>query len=330
MEKGISKLKRIVSDFKGSNVLVVGDLILDEFVWGDVSRISPEAPIPVVEVRDESFMPGGAANVASNICSLGGQVILAGVVGNDMRGDVLKKELKKRGIDQNGLIIDGGRSTTIKTRVIAHRQQVVRIDREETAEIDEKVTDKILDFAAKKIGDVESVVVEDYGKGVIGPNLLREITSLAKKSKRKVIVDPKEGHFSYYRGVALVTPNRQEAEKAVGVGIKDDETLNEVGRKLLEELACDAVLVTLGEDGMCLFQRDGKVVHIPTVAREVYDVSGAGDTVVGAISLALSVGATMEAAARIANCAAGVVVSKVGVSTVSIDELMETLEREGY
>lgn len=315
-------LKRIISNFKRVKILVIGDLILDEFIWGKVSRISPEAPVPVVWVNSESFLPGGAANVANNIHALGAEAFVCGVIGADERGRILTDELRRKNIDVEGIIIDNERPTTLKTRVIAHHQQVVRIDREKLDDIDDNIISQILTFVKEKVYEVDAVLIEDYGKGVIVPRLIQEIVSLAHKYKKIITVDPKENHFSLYQNVTLITPNHHEAAKATGKEIKTEQDLEEVGRILLARQKIKALLITLGEDGMRLFEENGRSLHIPTVAQEVFDVSGAGDTVVSAATIALASGASMLEAAYISNYAAGIVVGKVGVAVATQEELV--------
>lgn len=321
-------LKKIISKFKKARILIVGDLILDEYVWGNVSRISPEAPVPVVWVDKESFMPGGASNVASNVSALGGKAILAGVIGKDTRGSILKDELKSRGIDVSGMVVDDSRPTILKTRVIAHHQQVVRIDKEKVEPLSQKISSRLIDYIKKKIDTIDSLLIEDYGKGVITPHVLDEIIRLAGKKGKTITVDPKEEHFSFYKGVTAITPNQQEASYAAGFQIKDEESLKKAGSKLLKRLNCEVVLVTLGERGMYLFQRKKKALHIPTVAQDVFDVSGAGDTVISAFTLALSSKAGPIEAAHIANYAAGIVVGKLGTAVVSEKELARRIKEE--
>jgi len=305
-----------------TRVLVVGDLILDEFIWGSVERISPEAPVPVVRVERESAMPGGAANVACNVRALSGQASLLGVVGQDGGGRRLKQELEGRGISTEWINTDPRRPTTRKTRVIAHHQQVVRIDRERTDRVGGVVLDGLLEGAREMIPQVDGVIVEDYGKGLIHPQLLKPVVALAKKYRKVITVDPKEEHTPYYRGVTALTPNKKEAALAAGMPITDEASLLRAGKKIVSKLKPEVLLVTLGEDGMCLFSRGGrKPLKIPTVAREVFDVSGAGDTVIAAFTLARAAGASFPEAAVLANAAAGVVVGKIGVATCSPEEL---------
>ncbi len=320
-------LKSLISSFHQAKVLVVGDLILDEFIWGNVSRISPEAPVPVVWVESENFMPGGASNVATNIRSLGGEVYLAGMVGDDARGEILQTLLRKKGIQCEGIFSDMNRPTTQKTRVIAHHQQVVRIDREVTRPVPDNVLKDITNYIAERMPEVDALIIEDYGKGVVVPKLVQEAVRLAKKYKKIITVDPKETHFSYYRGVTAITPNHHEAGSAVGVPIKDNATLERAGQKLLEKLHCENVLITLGENGMCLFEKGKPMFKINTVAQDVFDVSGAGDTVISAYTLAKARRASAQEAAYISNCAAGIVVGKVGVAVTNREELLNKIKQ---
>jgi len=320
-----AKIKKIIPRFSNAKILVIGDLILDEFVWGEVSRISPEAPVPVVWVKSESFMPGGAANVANNIASLGAKVYIAGVAGSDERAGILKEGLEEKGINIDGVITDDSRPTTLKTRVVANHQQVVRIDREKIEGISGAILDKIISYIKGVIDEMDAIVIEDYGKGVISARLLKEILTIAKKKKKIITVDPKEEHFSYYKGVTAITPNHHEAAKAVGMKVKDSESVLKIGKELLKKLNCEGVLVTLGENGMRLFQKKGAVTHIPTVAQEVFDVSGAGDTVISVFTLALAMGVNMKDAAYISNIAAGIVVGKVGIAVITQEELLEKI-----
>lgn len=327
-QASFNKLKNVVSNFKDTNVLVIGDLVLDEFIWGDVSRISPEAPVPVVWVKRESFMPGGASNVANNLSSLGAHTYVAGVIGNDERGAILKGELEQKGIDTSGIIVDKARPTTLKTRVVAHHQQVVRIDKEKTDPLSDNHISDIINFTKRIIDRIDAVVIEDYGKGVITPKLLKYIVPLAKSRKKIISVDPKEEHLKYYQGITLITPNNQEASKAVGFEIKDAVTLKKAGQAMLKKFKCGIALITLGENGMAVFRKNKEMKHIPTVAQEVFDVSGAGDTVIASYTLALAAGADPVEAAHISNCAAGIVVGKVGIAVVTSAELIDRIKKE--
>ena len=320
--KSFKNLLQVMGRFSSVKVLVILYWILDEFVCGTVERISPESPVPVVNVTRESFVPGGALNVANNIRTLGGLVYPCGLVGRDLRGRMLVKAMRKEGIDTSGAIYDETRPTTLKTRVIAHSQQVVRFDREDNRELNHDHLKKVLVFMVKVLPKVDAVIIEDYGKGMITPELLIGVLKKAKALGKAVLVDPKEKHFPYYRGVTAITPNRKEALSAYGQaeGSRVPD-IHQVGKKLLKQFLCQAVLVTLGEEGMILFERNGAVTRIPTAAQEVYDVSGAGDTVIAVFALALAARATMKEAAILANYAAGIVVGKLGTATVTQDEL---------
>jgi len=322
--KNPKKIKSIISRFKDARILVIGDVMLDEFIWGKVSRISPEAPVPVVWVNSETYMPGGASNVANNIATLGARTIISGVIGDDSRGEVLNRLLSEKGVDTDGLIVDHKRPTTVKTRVIAHHQQVVRIDKEDTTETPKSVLNKICDFVDFRIRDVDAVIIEDYGKGVISNGLIKEVVSIAKRKKKIIVVDPKEDNFSCYRDVTSITPNRFEAQNAVGFKLKNRDDLCRAGYAILKDLRSKSVLITLGEEGMALFEKGGKKpLHIPTLAQDVFDVSGAGDTVISVFTLSKCCGATDVEAANIANCAAGIVVGKVGIAVVTQEELIK-------
>ena len=326
--QNFNKMKDIVGNFKNAKVLVVGDLILDEFLWGDVSRISPEAPVPVVWVKRESFMPGGASNVANNLRSLGANVFLAGVIGDDEHGAILKGELEQKGIDTSCILVDESRPTILKTRVVAQHQQVVRIDKEKVEHLSDLLISEMISRINAIIDNMDAVIIEDYGKGVITPKLLSKIVPIAKAKKKVISVDPKEEHFKYYRGISVITPNNQEAARAVGFEIKDDATLKKAGQVLLNKLNCKIALITLGENGMAVFQRSKPMKQIPTVAQEVFDVSGAGDTVIASYTLSLVSGADPIQAAHISNFAAGIVVGKVGIAIVTPDELLSRISKE--
>lgn len=326
--QNFAKLKNIISNFRDKKLLVIGDLILDEFIWGKVSRISPEAPVPVVWVKSESFMPGGACNVANNINALGGKCYIVGVVGSDERAAILKGELEHRGVNTDGIFRDSQRPTTLKTRVIAHQQQVVRIDKERVDPVKENVMRKIFAYLEDTMDEVEGVVIEDYGKGLITPKLLAKLVPLAKKRKKIIAVDPKEEHFSFYKGVTVLTPNNAEASRAVGFEIKDKATLKKAGLALLKKLKAEIVIITLGEDGMMVFEHGKPGKKIDTIAQEVFDVSGAGDTVIGSYTLSLASGANPIQAAHIANCAAGIVVGKVGIAVATQDEIIKRIKEE--
>ncbi len=316
---------KLLERFRRTKVLVVGDLMLDEFVWGRVNRISPEAPVPVVWIQSESLMPGGASNVANNIRALGGHVQLAGAVGTDRWGTQLLDELEKRQIGTTAILRSASRPTTVKTRVIAHHQQVVRVDREQKGALDVTLMARLIDAVRKQLDVVDAVIIEDYAKGVITRAMLEAIVPLARQKRKIITVDPKEEHFDLYRGVTALTPNRAEAGAAVDRELETEEAVIEAGEQLLRQLRSDGILITMGEDGMCLFEPGGQRTRIPTVAQEVFDVAGAGDTVIATFTLALASGATMSEAAMLANYAAGIVVGKLGVAVTTPEELLSRL-----
>ncbi len=335
------KLKNIINKFNRAKILVVGDLILDEYIWGSVERISPEAPVPVLWAKKRTFVPGGTANVANNIRSLGGQVTLLGVTGKDANSKILLGQLKKRKINTKGIFIEPERHTTVKTRILAGHQQVVRVDWEHTHDLPKELNSMILKYIEKNIRLFDAVIVEDYGKGVINVALLEKLISLAKAHGKIITVDPKEDNFQYYRGVTSITPNRKELENAIrNLKIKDttnrfrinidrlftEKDVDTSAAEILKYLNLDSILVTLGEQGMKLFQKGGSLTHIPTVAQEVFDVSGAGDTVIAAFTLALCAGASKLEAAHIANFAAGIVVGKLGTAVITSKELLERIK----
>jgi D-beta-D-heptose 7-phosphate kinase/D-beta-D-heptose 1-phosphate adenosyltransferase len=318
--------QKIIKNFRKRKILVIGDVILDHYIWGKVNRISPEAPVPVVEVTRESFLLGGAANVAHNIVSLGAHATVIGINGGDIAGEALRGILEQKGVDCSGLFTEN-RPTTVKTRVIAHNQQVVRFDREDSKYVDGRILKGILSHIRSVLEGYDAVIVSDYRKGMVTEGLIKGILQRARPAGIFVAVDPKVGHFDFYRGVSLITPNLMEASLGSGIEIKDDASLVKAGRALMKKLSLKSLLVTRGEQGMSLFEKD-RITHIPTVARKVYDVTGAGDTVISAFTLAHASGARLEQAAVIANHAAGIVVAEVGTAVASPDELLNSFERE--
>jgi rfaE bifunctional protein kinase chain/domain len=316
--------RKILSEFKKKKIFVIGDLILDRYIWGKVNRISPEAPVPVVEVTDEEFLLGGASNVANNILSLGGRATIVGVAGNDRAGEILMEMLEKKGIQCGGVFLSQ-RHTTVKTRVIAHNQQVVRFDKEVKDKIEGKVFMQLGEYIRRTLQGHDAVIISDYKKGIVSSELVREIIKYSRPENIFVSVDPKVGHFQYYKNVSLITPNVMEASVASGIEIKDEKSLINAGKSLLKKISCEAVLITRGEHGISLFRKD-KVIHIPTVARNVYDVTGAGDTVIATFTIAYAAGATMEEAAVIANHAAGIVVGEVGTAVVTQEKLIQSFK----
>lgn len=318
-------MRDLFARFRKTGILVIGDLMVDQYIWGKVRRISPEAPVPVVEVTQENFLLGGAANVAHNVHSLGGKVFIAGTVGQDETGKMLINMLAEKGFNAEGIIIDGSRPTTVKTRVLAHSQQVVRFDREEKSDIGRSTMSLLIEYIKSCLPEIKGIIISDYCKGLITKALIRQINTLAT-SRIFVAVDPKIGHFDYYRGVDLITPNLNEASFGSGIDIRDDESLTAAGRILLRKLQCRAIIITKGEEGMTLFEKNGKVTPIPTCAREVYDVSGAGDTVIAALTLSHSAGIPLKKAADIANHAAGVVVGKIGTAVATPEEIAKSMK----
>jgi len=323
-----ASLIRHLTRFSRCRVLILGDVMLDEYMWGTVSRISPEAPVPVVAVRSESVKVGGAGNVAANVAALGGQAALIGLVGNDAAAERLSHELELAGVKSDGLIEDRSRPTTIKSRVVAGSQHVVRFDRESDAPASPAIRERVAAAVRERLPEADVLLISDYAKGLIGPALVREVLALAARQRRPVAVDPKVQHLPLFKDVLVVAPNHHEAAAAARLTVRSEADLLRVGRVLLRRLRARAVLITRGEHGMSLFEAGKPVVHIPTVAREVYDVTGAGDTVMGALSLAVAAGADMAEAAVIANYAAGVVVGKRGTATVTRAELERAL-RDG-
>jgi len=336
----MKNLKHIIEKFSKANILVIGDLILDEYIWGSADRISPEAPVPVVWANRRSYAPGGAANVANNINALGAKVCLVGVIGKDKNTDILLSELKKCHIATESIFIESKRHTTVKTRIIAGHQQIVRVDWEHTDPPPKELNQKIIKFIESSIDDFDAIIIEDYGKGVINEYLLEKMITLAHSRKKIITVDPKEENFQYYQGATCITPNRKELENAIrNLKIKDttnrfkinydrlftDKDIDLAAREIIRYLDLESLLVTLGEHGMRLFEKGGFITQIPTVAQEVFDVSGAGDTVIATLTTALSIKASIRDSARLANLAAGIVVGKIGVATVSPKELLEKI-----
>jgi len=322
----LDELSRITGKFSDHSILVVGDVMLDRYLWGNVSRISPEAPVPVIELSGESKRLGGAANVAHNIVSLGARARVLGVVGDDEPGRQLVSELEKCGVSPDSVLVDSGRPTTVKTRIIAHSQQVVRTDLEKRSDVNETLEEKLIRAIRENLPGSDAVVVSDYGKGVLTDKVLRFVIEEAGSLGAPVCVDPKETRLLSYVGVTAITPNQHEAGFAYGRRIVDEATLAEVGWGLSKKLSCDGVLITRGERGMSLFEKNGDYTHFPTVARDVFDVTGAGDTVVSAFALALAAGANLRQAASISNHAAGIVIRELGTATATVSELIKSFE----
>jgi D-beta-D-heptose 7-phosphate kinase/D-beta-D-heptose 1-phosphate adenosyltransferase len=323
----IERIRTLSEGIGRARILILGDIMLDEYLFGSVDRISPEAPVPVVEITSTRLLLGGAANVAANIKSLGDEPVLIGTVGADDASEKLRGLLRERNMSSEYIITDEARQTTIKTRIIAHSQQVVRADRENRAYLDTDVERRVLDRVMTVIDDISAVVISDYGKGVISKTLLQEVVGICNARGVFVAVDPKETNFHNYRSVSLITPNHHEAGFAYGRKIITEEDLREVGNGLLEKLDARAILITRGVEGMSLFSRGGEPTHIPTFARKVFDVTGAGDTVIATFVSAVSAGADLVEAAVMANAGAGYTVGEIGTATVTVDQLRRELER---
>lgn len=315
----------IAEKFAGKRIIALGDLMLDEFIFGRVRRISPEAPVPVVDVERQTLALGGAGNVVSNLVALGANAVPLGVVGDDADSHRLRTAFAAIGVSTDGLVTDTSRPTTLKTRIIAHNQQVVRADRESRRQIGSEIEDRIVERFQVEAVSADALVVSDYSKGLLTASLLSRVLTDARERGLTVCLDPKMRNLTSYQPVTVITPNHQEAAEAAGIAIEDAESLIEAGCRILGSIDCRAVLITRGEEGMTLFNGDGRVTHIPTVAREVYDVTGAGDTAIATLTLALAAGASFEEAAVLANHAAGVVVGKLGTATVSGAELLATI-----
>ena len=334
-------LQTVLDQLEGRRVLIIGDVILDQYIWGDVNRISPEAPVPVLEIASETTRTGGAANVAQNIVHLGGEVDLVGVVGDDGNGKKLIRMLERLGVDASGICIDSERPTSAKTRVIARtsdtststHQQLVRLDRESKTPVKSEIRERLMENALGRIPHADAVIFEDYDKGCVSASLIEGVLRTARRHGKPVVVDPKVENFWNYKGVTSITPNHKEAGLAVNRTISDDDSLLSVGGEILDRLDLEGLLITRGERGMSLFRRrhDGELRadHIPTQAQEVFDDTGAGDTVVAVYALALAAQADMLDAARLSNLAGGIVCGEVGCVPVSRDQLLQGIRAGG-
>ncbi len=325
-EKLKSRLLQAISSFDHKKIVVVGDVMLDQFVWGEVSRISPEAPVPVVEVEKESFLLGGAANVANNLRSLDASPILAGIVGHDAFGETIFQLCQTTGIDTSGLEKDPARPTTLKTRIVARGQQVVRVDRESNGPISESTAANLIARLDKAINRCHCIVISDYNKGVICEGLMNFVINLANEKNIPTLVDPKPVNRNLYKGAKVITPNKKEAEDMAAMPLGDENEIEQAASNLSKDLGLEIVLVTRGPEGMALWQKEKGLFTIPTMAREVFDVTGAGDTVISLMALGLASGLSPCEAAFLANLAAGIVVGKVGTATVSRQELTSAVE----
>ncbi len=323
------RLDQIFNKFQEIRIAVLGDLMLDVYIWGKVARISPEAPVPVVEVQEESYRFGGAANVGMNIKSLGGIPVLIGVIGYDREGTIIDSLMKENDFEKDGVFYDDERPTTVKTRIIAHNQHVVRIDKEDKRNISEEMENKILQFLNDNVQNLNAIILEDYNKGVLTKNLISKVIQCARDNNIIITVDPKFDNFFEYKNVTVFKPNKKETEDALGIRLDSEEKVIEACYKLKDKLNPDFLILTRGEKGMTLFGKDSAIHNIPTRARKVADVSGAGDTVIATLTMALAAGAEIEEAATIANLAAGLVCEEVGVVPIDRDLLYNTLIDDG-
>jgi len=320
------RLLGLVGGFPRVRILVAGDFMLDQFIWGSVSRISPEAPVPIVRMTREDRRPGGAGNVVSNLASLGSRATACGVIGRDATARQLLRVLKSVGADVGGMVAARTVVTTRKTRIVAHQQQVVRVDQEATGHLDDRITGRLVRYVLENLAQHSGLIVSDYGKGAVSASLLEALSQRHARVPFLWIVDPKRPNFSRYRGASLIKPNVEEASEASGMEISDLRSLCNAGRRLLEMWGSQSVLISRGEDGMSLFKESGDVRHFPTAARDVYDVTGAGDTAISACALALAAGGTLEEAAVMANIAAGVAVAHVGTVAVTTQALRRAIK----
>jgi len=321
-----NQLEKILKEFSRCSIAVLGDVMLDEFCWGKVDRISPEAPVLIVQVKTETWRPGGAANVASNLVALGAKAHIFGIVGDDGAGRRLNEALISDKIGTAGLIVDSGRRTSVKTRILGQNQQMIRVDRENTENIDYERQKAILTTMLDMTAELDGVIISDYAKGVVVEDLFKEVVARFRKLGKFIAVDPKLKNFPMYKKPTIITPNTKEAESALGRIFETEEDVMKGGLDLLKNSSADAILITRSEHGMSLFEKGKTPVTIPTRAIKVFDVTGAGDTVIGTFSLGLAAGCTMQQAAEIANLAAGVVVGIVGTASASIEQILEHYE----
>lgn len=324
----VKRAEALRKKFDGIKIAVVGDMMLDCYFWGDVKRVSPEAPVPVVEIDNEFFRFGGAANVALNILRLGGVPVPVGIIGYDNDGTIFRSLITETNINSDGIIIDEKRPTTSKTRVIAQNQHVVRIDRESKNYIGKDIQNKLYDFLEKNINELDGIILQDYNKGVLTPALIERIIELANKKNVLITVDPKFNNFFAYKNVTVFKPNRKEAEDVFGTKIKTDEDVTAAGNKLLERMNAKYVLLTLGEEGIAVFEKGKQEKRMPTKARKVADVSGAGDTVISTLTMALAAKANIIEASYLANYAGGIVCEDVGIIPIERDKLFDTVLKE--
>ena len=316
----------IFKKFSGVKVLVVGDVMLDRYWWGSVDRISPEAPVPVVRLKNSECAAGGAANVAVNVAGLGATPVLVGLIGDDDEAKELKKALSDSGISTSELRTISGRPTTVKTRVVAHSHHVVRIDSEHTDELDGPQSDAVWQGLETLINDADVAVLSDYAKGILSGNFLPRLIEHCIAAGTPVLVDPKGREYKKYQGATLLTPNKMEASHAAGLDADGAESLSLIAQKLLKEVKLESLIITQGEQGMTLYSKAGETVNFPALARKVYDVTGAGDTVIATLAVALGAGCDLPEAANLANIAAGLVVEKVGTTAIELEQLRHAAE----
>lgn len=319
------KLLKILEQFKSKKILVIGDIMLDKYIWGDVSRISPEAPVQVVHVEKETYAPGGASNVASNVAALNGKSFMVGIAGNDEAKGILLHELKRIGVNTEGIFTDRKKPTVQKVRIVGKSQQLLRVDYEKKEHVHKDIEDSLMNFLKEIVADMDAVVISDYAKGAITPAICNFLIQTSKEHGKAIIVDPKPKHLDLYSNVTLITPNSAEASEMTDIEDGSEDTVLEIGDKLLKYLNAN-VLITRGEKGMSLFEKTGKITHIPAKAREVYSLIGAGDTVVATLALALASRASLEEAAVLANISAGIKVGKMGTASVGIEEVKKGIE----
>lgn len=323
----MSNLNSIIKKFSSVKVLVVGDVMLDQYLWGSVERISPEAPVPVVKLQKTSLAVGGAANVAANIAGLGAEAFLVGAIGKDKEATLFEPLLKKLKISQANLVKIEKRPTTIKTRIVAHNQHVVRIDQEENQEINSADEERVWKRIEKLLNKIEIIIVSDYAKGVLTENLLMRLITTTKKLNKTILIDPKGSDYKKYSGADILTPNRFEAAQACSLPPDGQEIVEKAGTTLIKKLKLKSVLITQGEDGMTLFQKNRKSFHLNALARTVYDVTGAGDTVIAALGVSLGSGADLLEASEIANISAGIVVEEIGTTAITREKLRNFLDK---
>jgi len=316
-------MQETLAKFQDVKVLVVGDVMLDQYWWGNVNRISPEAPVPVVSLDRKTTIPGGTANVAANVAGLSATPFLIGVIGNDDEGNVLKESLEEIGLSTDYLILSENRTTTSKTRIIANSQQVTRVDRESSEALGDETEEELKERAAGLMDEVDIVLISDYAKGVVTEKTATWIIDSANERKKIVLVDPKGKDYSKYKGASILTPNQKEALEACGFDECDDQLVRTAGEKLVNDLALENLVITRGEKGMSLFSRGEEEKNIETNARRVFDVTGAGDTVISTLAVSLAAGNDFYNSCEIANVAAGLVVEKVGTRPISLDELKQ-------